>query len=353
MMNGLLKASSYLYGAIMHLRNALFDRKVFKVHPSPIPVISIGNISAGGTGKTPLVDWVAGFLLNQGVRVAILSRGYGRSLKGVQLVSDGEVIRLNSEQAGDEPVMLAHKNKRAIVVVAERRKDGVEYLVNAFQNRLPQVIVLDDAFQHRQIQRHLDLAVVSANRLPIDDSMLPHGRLREPVTGLKRADLLLLSKVTSKAQIKRFGDMANALGKPMAATRIQTGSIYSCISEQKLEPEGIDKKIWYVFSGIGQPDQFLETLSEINLKSVGNKAFKDHYAFSSQDVIELLAEAEQVGATALITTEKDYYRLMASEEIKLMLAKHPFYYLKIGLEFLDGQKLFEEKILALIAKTPL
>jgi tetraacyldisaccharide 4'-kinase len=187
-----------LYSSIVQLRNTLFDRKLFKSWKSPIPVVSIGNLSAGGTGKTPLVDWVVKYYLSIGCKPAIVSRGYLRESKGVQLVSDGQKILRSSKEAGDETAMLAWNNPDAIVMVAKKREDAVTYISKRFAQRPPSVIILDDAFQHRQIDRALNIAIINAEEPFLKAKMLPEGRLREPLKNLSRADLIVLNKITDQ-----------------------------------------------------------------------------------------------------------------------------------------------------------
>jgi len=349
----LLTALSGVYGAITKLRNWLFETGILKTFQAPVPVISIGNISAGGTGKTPLVDWVVKFLIEKNVRVAILSRGYGRTLKGVQLVSDGDTIFLNSRQAGDEPLMLAKNNKPAMMVVAEQRKEGVDFLMNYSALEPPEIIVLDDAFQHRQLARDCDIVVVNALKSPFQDAMLPSGRLREPLKGLARADLFFLSKVQTQAQVEDFKQNAKEFNKPIVAGKIKPEGVLSCQANIKLqETETLNKK-WFAFSGIGEPGQFLDTLEVMTLHVVGNKAFKDHFQFSIQDVEKLIVLVNEAGADAIITTEKDYARLLSLNGIDELFQNQLFFYVKIGIEFLEGEDVLKEEVLKLLAKKPL
>ncbi len=205
----LLRPFAFLYSLIVQLRNTLFKWGVFRTWKSPIPVVSIGNLSAGGTGKTPLVDWIVKYYLSIGCKPAIVSRGYLRESKGVQLVSDGQKILLGSRKAGDETAMLAWNNPEAIVVVANKRKKAVMEITRRFPQRGPSVIILDDAFQHRQIDRALNIAIINAAEPFVQAKMLPEGHLREPLKNLSRADLILLNKITDKEQanviIKELG----------------------------------------------------------------------------------------------------------------------------------------------------
>ncbi|MBN1929112.1 MAG: tetraacyldisaccharide 4'-kinase, partial [Chlorobiaceae bacterium] len=216
----LLRPLGAIYGMAMSLRNHLYDRGTFKSWRSPIPVVSVGNITTGGTGKTPLVDWIVKFYEASGIATAIVSRGYGRRTKGVQLVSDGKRMVLGSRDAGDETAMLAARNPGTIVVVAENRADGVRFLMREFAGRLPGVIVLDDAFQHRKIARDLDIVVINASAPRELEAMLPAGRLREPLDGLRRAGLIILGKITDDAKAAPLLARLERFGKPVLRSRI-------------------------------------------------------------------------------------------------------------------------------------
>ncbi|NTW11607.1 MAG: tetraacyldisaccharide 4'-kinase, partial [Chlorobiaceae bacterium] len=229
--NVLLKPLALLYRSSVQVRNSLFERKIFRKWKSPIPVVSIGNMSAGGTGKTPLVDWVVKYYLSIGCKPAVVSRGYRRESKGVQLVSDGQRVLLSSSQSGDETAMLAWNNPDAIVVVGEKRKEAVNFITQYFAKRLPSVIILDDAFQHRQIARDLDIALVNASEPVLKAKMIPEDRMREPLKNIARADLILLNKI-GDGEEEKTGLILKKLektGRPIVKGRIRTGEVV-CVS---------------------------------------------------------------------------------------------------------------------------
>ncbi len=341
---------SGLYGLVMRARNMLFKSGIFKTWHAPMPVISIGNLSAGGTGKTPLVQWVVQLLLENHRSVAMLSRGYGRSLKGVQLVSDGKKVFLNSRQAGDEPLMLARNNMPATMVVAERRREGVEFILSRFAEALPEVIVLDDAFQHRQLARDLDILVVNARSWPTRDSVLPAGRLREPISAISRADLIVLTKVDDLSQVAEFKREFSFYNKPVVACGIHPIGLVSCRTGQGVDTDQASHLNCLVFSGIGEPGQFLKTLNDFKISVVSDKDFGDHYKFTDQDIQKLKEQARVSGADAFVTTEKDVMRLETLENGFAAFNPLPCYYLKIGLRFLEGKELLQQKILEVLAK---
>jgi tetraacyldisaccharide 4'-kinase len=277
-----LYLASWLYGAAVALRNRLFDNGVLKSFQSPIPVVSVGNLTVGGAGKTPFVDWIVKHYHRQGKRVAIISRGYGRKTKGVILVCDGTFVRVSANEAGDEPLMLAWRNPTAIIVVAEQRADGVRFLLEKFSSCLPDVILLDDGFQHRAIARHLNLLVIHAEQNPTDDTLLPLGRLREPIDSIRRADMILLSKVTRYTDLSALLNTLAPFSKPVVKSRIQIVGLRSFFSGE-LVPLGTQAFLWtwaFAFSGIGDSKNFIETLQYAGLIVEHQKHFPDHHIYT-------------------------------------------------------------------------
>ena len=191
-MQSLLLPLSWLYGLVMSARNMVFDAGLLRVRSAGVPVIAVGNMTAGGTGKTPLVEWLVGELQAQGVRPAVVSRGYGRASRGVVAVSDGVRLLATALEAGDEAVQVATKFPAVPVVVGERRVDAARAAVERFS---ADVLVLDDAFQHRYLRRDLDIVILDARVDVTRERMLPAGRRREPLRGLGRAGLLAFSKL--------------------------------------------------------------------------------------------------------------------------------------------------------------
>ncbi len=347
----LLRPATQLYGSLVQLRNTLFDRQIFKSWKSPIPVVSIGNLSAGGTGKTPLVDWIVKYYLSIGCKPAIVSRGYRRESKGVQLVSDGQRILLSSNEAGDETAMLAWNNPDAIVVVAKKREDAVTYIATHFAQRAPSVIILDDAYQHRQIDRALNIAIINAEEPFFEAKMLPEGRLREPLKNISRADLIVLNKITNQQKADAIMKELENNGKPIVNARLKIGEL-TCFSgelsasDDTLVAENLNV---LAFAGIASPESFLASLSKEGINVAAHRFFNDHEPYSVKKLRSVRNEAEAKGLS-LITTEKDYFRMLGRPELIRILASMPCYYLKIETDIFAGKETMQSMLKAVIGK---
>ena len=347
----LLRPFALINLSIVQLRNALFDRKVFKSWPSPIPVVSIGNLSAGGTGKTPLVDLVVKYYLSIGCKPAIVSRGYLRESKGVQLVSDGQKIILSSREAGDETAMLAWNNPDALVIVAEKRKDAVSYILNRFAKRLPGVIILDDAFQHRAIQRNLNIAVINTAEPYTKAKMLPEGRLREPLKNLSRADLIILNKITDEEQAGIIMKEVEKTGLPVVKARVKNGELICfsgtlATSDEAPLPKSLNA---LAFAGIASPQNFLDSLQKEGVNVAAHRFFRDHEPFSAKKLQLVNREAEKKGLS-LITTEKDYFRMLGNPEMLRIITSRPCYYLKIEPDIFEGKEILHSMLKTAIGR---
>lgn len=330
--------ATMLYKTVIDIRNRLYDLGLFKTHSADIPTVSIGNITAGGTGKTPLVDFAAKHYSRKGLRSAILSRGYRRSTKGVRLVSDGRQIFLGAKEAGDECTMLAHNNPGTIVVVAEQRKAGIDYIIERFAGKLPDVVLLDDAFQHRKISRDLDIVVISSIAPFFDDRLLPFGKLREPVRSLHRADLLVLSKVKDRQHVSELENRLRETAIPLIITGLRPGKPVP-IGAPDRPPHG--KVI--ALAGIGQPEGFLVSLQESGMDVTFKAFFPDHADFPQPEIEKLVNKAEQE-SLSLVMTEKDYYRFRDKEKMLRTMAKVPCFYLPVSMTIPEGQELLERML---------
>lgn len=341
----LLRPVALLYGSIMQLRNALFERTCFNRWSSPIPVVSIGNLTAGGTGKTPLVDWIVKYYLSIGCKPAIISRGYRRESKGVKLVSDGNRVLLGSREAGDETTMLAWNNPDAIVIVGEKRKAAVTWMIRHFSRRVPSVIILDDAFQHRQIGRELDIAIINASEPYFKARMLPEGRLREPLKNIARADLILLNKISDHEEAEILKKELEKTGRPVIKARIKTADLV-CLSGEFISsdeaplPESLNA---LAFAGIASPGSFLESLKSKGITVSAHHFFKDHEPFTAKKLQSIRREADEKGL-CLITTEKDYFRLLGSPELISIITARPSYYLKIETDIFEGKEILQKML---------
>jgi tetraacyldisaccharide 4'-kinase len=279
---------------LLYAQVAARRRRWYERHPEARrrlrrPVISIGNLSVGGSGKTPLAAAIAGWLIRRGERPAILSRGYGRRVRdvGAIVVSDGERVLADLDQAGDEPLMLARELPRAVVVVAEDR-----HLAGVLAERRfgATVHVLDDGFQHCRLWRDLDVLVTSAGEI-MGGRVLPFGRLRERRDAAARADLVVVVG-------------ADAAGARSEAWDLGVSQSCGATKAIVVRPEG---RVMAV-AGIGMPDQFFAALGEAGVDVRATRTFPDHHRYSAADVRVIAADARAAGVDRVVTTAKDAVR---------------------------------------------
>ncbi len=271
---------SALYGAGVGLRNRLYDSGALRAHKLRGPVISVGSISAGGAGKTPFLIMLGELLKQRDIDFDVLSRGYGRKSKGVKLVDPTG----SPEDFGDEPLLIARK-LGAPVIVGEDRFVAGQFAERKFG---PQTHLLDDGFQHRRLARDFDIALVTQHDL--NDTLLPSGRLREPLSSLTRASALAFIHDGSAAQIPDAGDRR--------CWRVLRGID---------APETTE--LYFAFCGIARPTNFFTKLGTTGVRVVGTHAFRDHHLYTATDVELLFKLGQEAGATAFLTTEKDAVNL--------------------------------------------
>lgn len=302
-----------VYRLVIWLRNYMYDKGWMRSYRAKVPVISIGNISTGGTGKTPLAEYIIDFYLkNTNIKQpAYLSRGYGRKTQGFLKV-DPE--KGTSVDFGDEALQVAAKFPEIPVAVCEERKTGIRRLIEEYQ---ADYIILDDAFQHRSVWRDKDIVVIDATRMPDKDFVLPAGNLREPLSGLKRASYLIVNKIAEEEQISDLRQRLANWGKPMAFCRPEIDKIVfpgnSELSEEK--PEGGRRVM--LFSGIGNGGSFVKTIENRGYEVVAFKEFRDHYFYRAGDIKMLIDTFAASQAEWLLTTEKDYWRLKGASGNRL------------------------------------
>jgi tetraacyldisaccharide 4'-kinase len=274
-----LNPLSTIYGAVTGLRNRLYDRGVLQAQKLEGPVISVGNISAGGSGKTPFVMLLGELLKARGLKFDILSRGYGRRTHGVLLVDPAGL----PQDFGDEPLLIARKLQVPVIVGEDRHAAGrfAEARFGA------QFHLLDDGFQHRGLARSFDIVLVTPQ--DANDKLLPAGRLREPLTSLHRADAIVLTSGASPDSFPLEGKLV---------WRVRRGIIPKDISPRPI-----------VFCGIARPQNFVLQLRAAGIEPVAQAFYRDHHAYTETDVRELLALKQQSEAGGFITTEKDAVNL--------------------------------------------
>lgn len=274
-----LNPLSAIYGAVVGARNALYDRGWMRSRRLQGSVISVGNLSAGGSGKTPFVILLGELLKARGIRFDVLSRGYGRKTRGVLLVDPGGLPR----DFGDEPLLIARR-LQAPVVVGEDRYEAGRFAESRFGL---QIHLLDDGFQHRGLARDFDIVLVTPD--DARDRLLPSGRLREPLRSLRRADAVVLASGASPESFPLAGK---------TVWRVRRG-----IVTQNVPPQPV------VFCGIARPQNFLLQLRAAGIDPVAEAFFRDHHAYTEKDVRDLLQLQQRSEAGGFVTTEKDAVNL--------------------------------------------
>ena len=337
---------SLLYGAAQMLRQLGYRKKIIPARRLPCRVICVGNLAVGGTGKTPMTMYVAEKIKRFGYQPAIISRGYrGRVQSRGGVVSDGRSICMGPEQAGDEPYLMASRLKDVPVVVGKDRFAAGMLALNRFQ---PDVVVLDDGFQHLRLQRDVDLVLLDHLHAFGNGHLLPRGILREPVIALARATACIFTRY--RADGSGRATSANALIKKHSPhlpvfTSAYVPYCYTISSEARisiddptnyLSPEAAkrltDEKI-FGFSGIARNRDFQDTVKNIGFKVAGFLEFTDHHRYTAHDFSHILAAAEKAGARYLITTEKDLVRIPPENPFHLDLVV-----MGVRISFGDGEQ---------------
>lgn len=295
-----LSPFSELYGRVGQVRVTLYQRVLLRSHDFPVPVISIGNLAVGGTGKTPTVDWVARYCQGRGRRVAVVSRGYGGKGAGaVGIVSDGRQLLLGPEVAGDEPVLLARRNPQLIVVVAPRRAQGVR---TAILELGADLIILDDGFQHLAVRRDLDIVLLDAKHPLGNGRVMPAGLLREFPEALARGDLFILTRADA-------GSSPPDLPGPVLTSRHRLADRMMALDGHSLPLDSLHGKRLVAFAGIADPEAFFSDLRGKGMPLSETLAFPDHVTYNRAEIARITA----AGGEVLLTTEKDAVKLRAAD----------------------------------------
>jgi tetraacyldisaccharide 4'-kinase len=336
---------SWLYALIIALRNTLFDWGLLKSEGAGVQVISVGNLTVGGTGKTPLVEYIVQRLLQEGRHVAVVSRGYKRKSSGVVVVSDGKSVMADAAQGGDEPVQIARKFRDAIVVVGEKRVAAARKAVALGSD----AIVLDDGFQHRYLKRDIDIVVVDSTSDITKESVIPAGRLREPLSGLKRAGVIAFSKFDEAREFRLDEKLRSASSAPYIKYRYAIRDVRRAHDDGSASLDVVRRMKLLAFSGIGRHDAFVHELDKNGFAPVSDMRFSDHHDFSEGDVATIISFAKSMHVDACITTEKDFIRLRGNSEIARTLYDAMLvFYLVIDVEIVEGRDAFDALILKCI-----
>lgn len=345
---------SRLFRALVQLRLHLYSERLFRQHLMGCQIISVGNLTVGGTGKTPVVEFLTKTLLKRGRKVAILSRGYRSKSKPLsekirqkltgkedlpRVVSDGENLLLDSALAGDEPYMLAKNLPGAFMLVDKNRVKSAKY---ATRKQGADILILDDGFQYLRLRPSYNICLVDATNPFHNHHVLPRGLLREPVKNIKRANLIFITKANQRSgglhHLKRFINKHNrhakiieCAHKPVNLVNVYTGETKSLDFLKGLKIAAL--------SGIAQPKGFENSLVDLGSEMLHVERFADHHRFRMKEIVNCFKASEAAGADAVITTEKDAVRMPEVDGDHL-----PVYYLKIEIEIFHGSDYFDEFI---------
>lgn len=318
----ILEFASIFYGAGSRFKNFLYDKKILKSQKVDAFVISVGNITTGGVGKTPVVSKIAKYFISKGEKTAIISRGYGGKLsnKNINVISDGNEIFYNADLSGDEPNWLAQNTNGAIVITSKNRIKAAKYAIEHFGVK---TIILDDGFQHRKLHRDLDIVLTDSEKGYGNEKLLPAGPLREGPEAFKRIDSLVV--VSKNIDHSRAEKLAKITSKKMKINTIvcytEPDYIYNIKTGAILEK---GSKIT-AMSAIGQPEQFYKFLNDFDI--IATLSFDDHHSYTAQDLPQ----------GTIVTTEKDAVKLSKFE-------RDDIYALKLKTKIDMGQ-LLESKLI--------
>jgi tetraacyldisaccharide 4'-kinase len=336
---GILNFFSKGYTLVVKIRAWLYDNAFLPQFPLGCQVISVGNVTAGGTGKTPVVEILARTLTEEGRKVAILSRGYRSKKKAVtetlpRVVSDGHRVLLDSEMGGDEPYMLARNLPGVVVLVDKDRVKSGRYAISKFGC---DVLVLDDGFQYRRLRHTHEIVLVDSTNPFSNGHLLPRGTLREPAAHIRRANFIFITKSNGDTEILRA--KIKKLNPKAEITECRHSPKYfkNAYSTDEIQLEDLKGKKVVALSGIASPQSFENSIMKMGATILARERFSDHYRYRPQEIIDIINNADELGADYILTTEKDAVRLPHLENPKV-----PVYYMRMEIEILHGYENFKE-----------
>ncbi len=335
---------AFAYGVVAQLRSGLYRYGLLKTRSLSCPVISVGNLTVGGTGKTPVVIALANWLYKQGKRVGVISRGYGRDDENqIILVSNGNGVLVNAHEAGDEPVLIATRCPGVPVIVgADRYAAGIQ-LLNQFSC---DVLILDDGFQHLALRRDVNLLLLDAEAPFGNWRLLPRGPLREPWSELKRATALMTTraKADDHSESKTM-DVPTRSDLPAAAVCFSLNGLVNLRTGKLHPPETMTGKSCVAFCGIAKPDSFSTLLENAGLTIQELLSFPDHWRYTSEDLQKIWDSTEGCAPKIVITTEKDAVKIRdrLPESLEVFAAR-------IELEWITGQQSIEQHLMEAVKR---
>lgn len=353
----LLRGVAFIFETVVRIRLFFYKFGVLRQYPMGCQVISVGNITAGGTGKTPVVEIFTRELLARGRKVAILSRGYRKKelpfwqrmfqeqIDPPRVVSDGKHVLLDSEMGGDEPYMLASNLPGAVVLVDKNRVKSARYAIKRFGC---DTLILDDGFQYQKLRHSHEIVLVDKTNPFGNGNLLPRGILREPLKNLKRADFIFITKSDGdteplRAEIAKLNSFAEVIECRHAPRYLR--ELYG---ETRHELSWLAGKTVAALSGIAVPQGFENFLRELGANVVHCERYADHHRYASDEIITAINRAADLGADALITTEKDAVRFPHLSETAV-----PVYFLRVEIEILKGAENFQGAVAHICFQTKL
>ena len=348
-LRALLRGLSWIFNLLVQLRLWLFKHRIIRASTLGCQVISVGNVTVGGTGKTPIVETFARSLTEKGRKVAILSRGYKsrktpwweKVLKKKErlprVVSDGESLLLNSDLAGDEPYMLASNLPDVAVLVDKDRVKSGKYAIGKLGC---DTLVLDDGFQYLKLHQRLDIVLVDYTNPFGYNRVLPRGLLREPARNIKRAEFIFITKCPPEGA-PELKEKLRELNPHAEISECRHSSKYlkNLYTREQLELDDLKGRKVSAISGIAVPESFENGLRKLGAEIVHSARYADHHRYTQQEIIETINKAVQAGAEAILTTEKDAVRFPLVERCDL-----PVIYLRVEIEMLSGSEAFNDWI---------
>ncbi len=297
---------SLFYGSLVSIRKIFYETKILTTKSLKCKVISIGNITVGGSGKTPTVEYLSNLLQSKGYKVGIISRGYKRKSRSTTVVTDGKSKPESWGPFGDEPFLLAHKLKNIPIVVGTSKYKAGSMMIEKFQ---PDVILIDDGFQHLSLNRDLDIVLVNSKDIKSDHKLIPSGKLREPISNLTRADLIVITKTNVHQPSNYLINKIKSFNRPTIYNKIQIKDLLQYKSNKTIKLEKIANKKVYLFSALGDNESFKKIMDNTGAKIVGHSKYPDHYEYTFEDLKDIEQKAKKCNAEFLITTEKDLVKI--------------------------------------------
>ena len=333
-----LTVAAKIYMVIIELRNLLYDKQVLKIHHHEVTVISIGNITLGGTGKTPLVVWLCNFLNQKNLSCAVLTRGYKTHTQ--KRATSDEI----PDTMTDEPAVLSESCPQAKVIVNPDRLAGAAKAIDKFGAK---VLVMDDGFQHRRLARDLDIVTIDATQPFGYEKIFPAGLLREPLNSLRRADAVVITRSNqiSESELGMIENKLRAINPDMLIAQ----SIHATVNIKSTDDietsiEQLKGRKIYAFCGIGNPNAFINTIKALGPEIAGSKFYNDHHRYTDACLADIYEQARLAEADMILTTQKDWTKI---KRLKLDKKDIQLAYLAIEIKFLAG----EDKLRCLIKDT--